>query len=428
MLRSAIKQLILALLFILSVVAFVGCKQARREEVAQQKEQAEVSLPEGVERELPAIEIYPAGIKPTEEVRKVIEKLDEIRIKRLGGEEVEVKPSLLSEVKALMLEKDVPLDNKVWLVYELSRAGSAIDDQLLLHLDKLALKQEITPELAFTLAVLNREKYLTYLKGEITDVALATSRIIEFGRNSFEFFKKAYELRDREALYAFALLGAYYDLALSKLGGKVDKEALKANIPGPERSKLMKKIEQSVGLRSLIGPPWLVYEVDMYYVSPVVYKDCEIWGAWNSSVKDTLLLFFEDALQHKDYGQALRLIGMMRFVATWTPNTIDTDLYAADMVIQLAEIARNEIKVSKYKKELKKIVEEAKDYQKAWLEDAEKTRQKINRYIADDIAEKAKEEDTAYVNRTLPQVISVMDNVEDVLKRLKKEEEKKQAG
>jgi len=404
-----------------------SCKKPVKKEV--EVTPPEAKIPTEHLKELPPAEMYPKAIKPSEDVEKTIQNLVEYRNLAFKGEKVTFPESLTNEVRGLIVS-DKSIGEKVYAAYELKRARGELPDDILDSLSREAKKAELTPELAFVVGLMNREKLVKFYDENYRKergVLESSARMTELSQTAFDFFKKAYELRKIEPLYVLGLQSAYYDFARAKLGGKDDYQKIFSELPIEARSKLMDELDQLNLWRSLISPPWLVYESNLHAIAPPIYKDCEILSTNNLSIGDFLLTLLYTYIDEENYESALKIIQKIRLAVTMLPITMDLVRYSNRLTLEMMEKVEKKIPL-RYRRQLKKHYDIYKsvsqEIEKKYYEASEKKKQ----YILEDVPERAKKEEILFVNDAAAKVAYGIDSVEDVLKLLNVEQMERSKG
>ena len=418
--------LITVLWFVLFGVS-TSCKKPVKKEVEVTSPEAKIP-PEHL-RELPPAEMYPKAIKPSEDVEKTIQNLVEYRNLALKGEKVTFPESLTNEVRSIIIS-DKSIGEKVYAAYELRRTRGELPDDILDSLSQAGKNADLTPELAFVLGLMNREKLVKFYDENYRKergVLESTARMTELSQTAFDFFSKAYELRKIEPLYIMALQAAYYDFARAKLGGVDDYKKIFPEIPLEARTKLMDELDQVTFWRSLISPPWLVYESNLRGVAPPIYKDCEIFNTSNLSIVKFLVVLLLTYIDGENYEAALKAIQHIRLAVTIPPITMDLVLHSNRLILEIMEAVEKKIPL-RFRRQLKKHVDiyrsVAQEIEKKYYE----TGQKKKQYILEDVPERAKKEEILFVNDAAAKVAYGIDSVEDVLKLLNVEKIEQSKG
>ncbi len=413
--------------FLVLVVLLPSCK--KKPEEAQVSEPTDVApqveIPKEAQREFPTTpeEIYPKAIDAVDEVKGIVRQIDDVKFAIYKGEPKEVSKALLEQVRST-IEGESPLDNKILLLYKLASAQGKVDHELLAKvLEDTRSEESVNELLAFSIGVLARRRMWELIEeeGGLAKARDEDGRLAELAKSEFYFFEKAYKQRQIEPIYAYALIGAYYDRALFGEPSRPTKKKLLEQFKNERIEELFSAIENSGGMRSILSPPWLSYEVDLGMIPPTIYNDAEIWGAWVTSAKDPLLLILEDALGGKDFDRTAKLIMFIRFIVNFTPVTIEGIRYSADTIKELTRIFSEKTPAHELRRKAAEIHKRALKEYPEWISKANEYSKRKKLQLANKNPTLALGEEKNYEANVYVSLVKTLDDCEDINRELIRE-------
>ncbi len=426
--RISMWRILVALLFVFLVSS---CKETKKEAkpilpVEELPIKGGKGLPTSLE------ELYPKGIEATPKAQKVVEALEEVRIARYKGEQKEVSEEIFEQVRSFINGKN-PLDNKVLMLHRLLLADAHIPRELILQVvEEAKSDEELSEPILFSVGVLARLALMEMLSDkEKGQEGENPENIRKLAEDEFSLFERAFKKRPHDGIYAFGLIGAYYDRSIGRKGGKFDLQSFAEEFTLDRVDELINALENTKGMRSLSSPPWLTYEIEWKIVPPAVYGDARIWGPWVTSSDKSLNSVLEILVRKGDFERATKIAMLLRFILSYTPLSIEGMLYTLETAKGYAEVIIRSVTDKELKKKAEIHYDNLKNGTADWQKKAEELKAERHRLIAEGSPAEAMEQEEAFRQIIYGSLVRAFDAMEDILKELyrcQREKEEAQKG